>query len=154
MTEVLFYHLERQPLDRVLPQLLERSRARGWRAVVRAGSPERAEALSSHLWTFAEESFLAHGTGQDGFAELQPIWLTDGDDRPNGPQVLFLVDGAAAGNLEGLARAVFMFDGADETAVERARADWKSARAAGHEVSYWQQDESGRWVNRATAAAG
>ena len=25
MTEVLFYHLQRQPLERVLPQLLERS---------------------------------------------------------------------------------------------------------------------------------
>ena len=31
MTEVLFYHLEQQPLERVLPSLVERTLARGWR---------------------------------------------------------------------------------------------------------------------------
>ena len=44
MTEVLFYHLERQPLERVLPNLLERTLERGWRAVVQCGDPERLEA--------------------------------------------------------------------------------------------------------------
>ena len=47
MTEVLFYHLQRAPLERVLPELLERSLARGWRAVVRAGYPARVEALDA-----------------------------------------------------------------------------------------------------------
>ena len=36
MTEVLFYHLQRQPLEAVLPTLLEKSLERGWRALVRA----------------------------------------------------------------------------------------------------------------------
>ncbi|MGA7117695.1 MAG: DNA polymerase III subunit chi, partial [Hyphomicrobium sp.] len=39
-SEVLFYHLERQPLERVLPGLLEKTLQRGWRAVVQAGSAE------------------------------------------------------------------------------------------------------------------
>ena len=34
MTDVLFYHLEHQPLERVLPSLVERTLARCWRAVV------------------------------------------------------------------------------------------------------------------------
>ncbi|MFL4968611.1 MAG: DNA polymerase III subunit chi, partial [Xanthobacteraceae bacterium] len=38
MTEILFYHLQGQPLDRVLPNLLERSLERGWRIVVQAAS--------------------------------------------------------------------------------------------------------------------
>lgn len=149
MTQVYFYHLERQPLDDVLPQLLEKSLERGWRVVVQAGSPERAEALASLLWTFSDESFLPHGTRADGFADLQPIWLTAEDENPNAANVRFYVDGAAAGDIDGLTRAVVMFDGHDGEAVERARADWKRFRAAGHEVSYWQQDESGRWQNRA-----
>ena len=149
MTQVYFYHLERQPLDNVLPQLLEKSLERGWRVVVQAGSAERAEALASLLWTFSDESFLPHGTRADGFADLQPIWLTAEDENPNAADVRFYVDGAAAGDIDGLTRAVVMFDGHDSEAVERARADWKRFRAAGHEVSYWQQDESGRWQNRA-----
>ena len=66
MTEILFYHLHRQPLERVLPTLLERSLERGWRVVVQASSEERVEALDAHLWTFRDDSFLPHGTGGRG----------------------------------------------------------------------------------------
>ena len=149
MTPVFFYHLERQPLEAVLPQLLAKSLERGWRVVVQAGTEERAEALASHLWTFSDESFLPHGTRADGSADLQPIWLTSEDENPNAATVRFYVDGAAVGDIAGLTRAVILFDGNDPDALDRARADWKRFRGAGHEVSYWQQDEQGRWQNRA-----
>ena len=45
MTEVLFYHLQRQPLEAVLPTLLVKSLERGWRAVVQATTDERLAAL-------------------------------------------------------------------------------------------------------------
>jgi DNA polymerase III subunit chi len=149
MVEVLFYQLDRRPLETVLPQLLERTLERGWRACVQASSVERVEALSSALWTWRDEAFLPHGTVKDGNGELQPIWLTAGDDNPNGAAVRFLVDGAIAASLEGLERAVYMFDGHDESALAAARSRWSEARDAGHEVTYWQQDEDGRWIKRA-----
>ena len=46
-------------------------------------------------------------------------------------------------------RIVVLFDGRDESAVAQARLEWKRARAAGCEVTYWQQDEDGRWAKRA-----
>ena len=49
MTDVLFYHLETRPLETVLPDLLNRSLAKGWRAVVQIGSDDRLEALDAHL---------------------------------------------------------------------------------------------------------
>lgn len=150
MTPVFFYHLERQPLEAVLPKLLSLSLERGWRVVVQAGSDERAEALAAHLWSYDDESFLPHGTKTDGFADLQPVWLTAEDENPNAANVRFYVDGAPPGEIEGLTRAVVLFDGRDGEAIVRARAGWKRFRAAGHEVSYWQQDENGRWQNRAS----
>ena len=149
MTEVLFYHLERQPLDKVLPQLLERSRQRGWRVVVQADSEERVEALSSLLWTYTDDSFLAHGTLRDGMAEMQPVWLTPSSDNPNRATVRFFVGGAAPAGYDGLTRAVLLIDGGDSETVARAREIWKDAKAQGHLVSYWQQDANGRWRNRA-----
>src|SRR5206468_990031 len=149
MTEVLFYHLERQPLDKVLPQLLERSRERGWRVVVQADSEERVEALSSLLWTYTDDSFLAHGTLRDGMEEMQPVWLTPSSDNPNGATVRFFVGGVAPAGYDGLTRAVLLIDGGDSEAVARAREIWKDAKAQGHAVSYWQQDDEGRWQNRA-----
>ena len=151
MTPVFFYHLERQPLDAVLPRLLVTSLERGWRVVVQAGSEERAEALAAQLWGLDDESFIPHGTKADGFPDLQPVWLTSEDENPNNANVRFYVDGTSVGEIGGLTRAVIMFDGNDEQAVEAARAGWKRFKAAGHEVSYWQQDEQGRWQNRAAA---
>ena len=145
MTEVLFYHLERQPLERALPALLERCLARGWRAVVQAGSVERRDAIDAHLWTYADDAFLPHGTAQDGPAEDQPVFVTAEADNPNGAVVRFLVDRAAPPDLSGYERAVFLFEGADEEARDDARLRWKEAKAAGHEVTYWRQTAAGRW---------
>lgn len=149
MTEVLFYHLERQPLERVLPLLLEKSLARGWRAVVQASSEERVAALDATLWTYRDEAFLPHGTSGDGHAGMQPVFLTAGDDNPNRADVRFLVDGAEASDTAGYRRIVCLFDGSDEAALAAARGQWKAMQAEGHEVTYWQQDESGRWVKKA-----
>jgi DNA polymerase-3 subunit chi len=151
MTPVFFYHLERQSLEAVLPKLLATSLERGWRVVVQAGSEERSEAIAQHLWSYEEESFLPHGTKADGLPDLQPVWITAEDENPNNANIRFYVDRAEVGDVAGLTRAVILFDGKDAEAVEAARAGWKRFKAAGHEVSYWQQDEQGRWQNRAAA---
>jgi len=154
MPEALFYHLERRSLEDVLPGLLERTRERDWRAVVRVGSAERMQALDSHLWTYSEQTFLAHGTAAEGHAELQPIYLTTEEENPNGAQVLFLVDGAAprdwrAAALQDYVRVVLLFDGRDDAALSAARAHWRSAKEAGHEATYWKQSAAGKWEKQA-----
>ncbi len=149
MTEILFYHLERARLEDVLPGLLEKTLERDWRAVVRAGSKERVEALDGHLWTYRDESFLPHA--HSGEATSQPVWLTVGDELPNDPQILFLIDGAkaTAASLDGLARCVMIFDGRDDGAVGDARAFWKETKVAGCDATYWKQSPEGRWEKQA-----
>ena len=147
--EVLFYQLERQPLDQVLPGLLEKTLERGWRAVVQAGTEERLEALDTLLWTYAEDSFLPHGTARDGFTDQQPVFLTALDANPNGAAVRFLVDGADSDDLAGYARVVYLFDGRDEDARVKARQQWKRAKDQGFAVTFWQQNERGRWEKKA-----
>ncbi len=149
MTEVLFYHLEHQPLERVLPSLVEKTLERGWRAVVQAGSEERVEALDTLLWTWRDDSFLPHGTRRDGNAAAQPVYLTTEEENPNGASVRFLVDGAEAGDLAPYTRVVYLFEGRDAAAVAKARAQWVAAREAGCEVTYWQQSPEGRWEKKA-----
>ncbi|HXI88312.1 MAG TPA: DNA polymerase III subunit chi, partial [Parvularculaceae bacterium] len=107
---------------------------------------ERVEALDGHLWTYRDDSFLPHAAGGT-HSELQPVWLTDTEEVPNGADVLFLVDGAEADPeaLSGFSRCVMIFDGADEGAVTKARGFWKAAADAGHDATYWKQSEAGRW---------
>jgi DNA polymerase-3 subunit chi len=154
MPEIWFYHLVRQPLESALPILLERSLARGWKAVVQAASEERVAALDTLLWTWSESSFLAHGVARDGDGALQPVYLTTGTETPNGAAVRFLIEGSDA--AEALAdenaayeRLVLMFDGADEEQLAGARAQWRRLKDEGRTLSYWQQDDDGRWVKKA-----
>ncbi len=145
MTEVHFYHLQRQPLERALPQLLAKCLERGWRCVVQAASDERVDALDQLLWTYSDASFLPHGTDREAEASETPVVLTTGAGNPNGAEVRFFVDGASADDLKSYRRAIYLFDGNDPEAVEAARDQWKEAQGEGFEVTYWRQDGDGRW---------
>jgi DNA polymerase-3 subunit chi len=150
MTEILFYHLHHQPLERVLPMLLEKSLERGWRVVVQAASEERVAALDAHLWTFRDDSFLPHGTDREADVREQPVVLTVDDDNPNGANVRFLLDGAGVpADSAAYQRIVLLFDGEDPEALAAARVRWSEAKAAGFDVTYWQPDENGRWQRKA-----
>lgn len=144
MTEIRFYHLRTTPLERALPQLLEKILARGDRAVVMASSPERVAALDDALWTYDDRSFLPHGTAREGFPEDQPIWITVQPENPNSAKVLVLADGAVA-DVVGWSMVLEIFDGNSDDAVAAARERWKAHKTAGHELTYWKQDDQGKW---------
>jgi len=144
--EVRFYHLQRQPLEVALPKLLERVRERGFKAVIKTADEAALEALDQALWTYDPASFLAHGTRAAGNAERQPIYLTTGEEVPNGAEILVLVGGAAApADLSGFERCLYMFDGNDSDILAQARADWKRFNSEIETVSYWQQKREGGW---------
>jgi DNA polymerase-3 subunit chi len=150
MTEFLFYHLQSQPVDAVLPLLLEKSLERGWRVVVQTSSEERVDAFDARLWTFRDDSFLPHGTFRDPTAADQPVLLTVSDHNPNGATVRFLIDRAPLPEAPAqYDRVVLLFNGADQEAVAEARGHWQVAKSSGFVVTYWQADENGRWQRRA-----
>jgi DNA polymerase III subunit chi len=150
MTEVLFYQLQRQPIDKVLPILLEKSLERGWRVAVQSSSEERIEALDALLWTYRDDSFLPHGTYKENSAVDQPILLTVKGDNPNLASVRFLIDGSPMPtDAAGYDRIVLLFDGEDPDALEDARRHWRDAKGVGLDVTYWQADERGRWQRKA-----
>lgn len=155
LPEVWFYHLVRQPLDKALPALLEKAASRGVRIVVQVAAPERVDALDAALWTYSDDSFLPHGTPRDADPEMQAVYLTTGDENPNGATMRIFADGAhafdaAAGGLaDSYERLILMFDGNDEEAVADAREQWKSFKEAEYTLSYWQQNENGGWDKKA-----
>ncbi|MBI1181348.1 MAG: DNA polymerase III subunit chi [Alphaproteobacteria bacterium] len=149
MTDVSFYHLQRRSLEETLPKLLERVMAASQRALVLAESEDRVEALSNRLWVYEPGSFLAHGTGRDRYPDQQPIYLTSTEENPNGAGILVLVDERLPAFLASFDRCLDLFDGNDPQSVQNARDRWRACKAAGHAVTYWQQDEDGRWQKKA-----
>lgn len=147
--EVWFYHLERSALEDVLPELLEKTLARGWRALVRSPDPRRREALDQWLWSWRDDSFTPHGQAGEGQEARQPILLAEDESNPNGAHCLFLLDGAEPENPDAFERTIVMFDGHDEVSVKDARVLWKKASGEGRTVSYWRQSPEGRWEKKA-----
>ncbi len=150
-TRVGFYHLTRSPLDKALPKLLERARGAGHKVLVMAGSAERVAHLDALLWTFDPASWLPHGTAKDGDAPLQPIYLTDADENPNGADMLVLLDGVTSQHVERFGRCALVFDGNDGAAVDTARAQWAEWKDKGFALTYHQQTEQGGWEEKASA---
>ena len=148
MTETLFYHLERRSLEDVLPGLVEKSLQRGWRALIRADTAQRSDALDTLLWTFDDQSFLPHAQTGDGDSTQQPVLISVEDANLNRAEIVFYVGGARPGDwaeLKDLVRVVLLFDGRDGEALAGARAAWKDAKAAGHDVTYWKESPSGKF---------
>jgi DNA polymerase-3 subunit chi len=84
----------------------------------------------------------------DGEASSQPVLITVEEGNPNSAQIFFYVGGALPADwniLADLARVVLLFDGRDAAALAVARAAWKDAKAAGHDVTYWKESPSGKF---------
>jgi len=152
--ELLFYHLQAAPLEAVLPNLLQKSLDKGWRAIVETNSIERVEHIDTMLWTFADDSFLAHsafikGKNTDLNLQAQPILVTNEETNPNGAQIRFFVDSGDVTAHSDYERLVYIFTGHDEQAVARARAQWSAAVNNKMPATYWQQSDRGRWEKKA-----
>jgi DNA polymerase-3 subunit chi len=146
-TEVGFYHLTRQPLDAVLPRLLEKAHAAGHRILVHCADAAQVKALDQQLWTYDEGSFLPHGC--DDAAE-QPILLSaSAAERGNAPDLLAAIDALDLERLGDFRRVLYLFEERDAARLGAARRAW-SALKGREDVTrtYWQQDERGRWVKK------
>ena len=148
MTEIRFYHLLKTPEAQALPQIAMKAWQANGPVVIKAADDAAVAALNDALWAFRPEAFLPHGSKVDGNAARQPVWLTDGDDNPNGAKTLIVAAGAVAGSVEGYALCCLMLDGNDEAQVADARTLWKTYKDAGYTLSYWQQGENG-WEKKA-----
>ena len=148
MTDISFYHLQQSSLEGALPKLLEHALEAGKRALVRVGSAELIEPISSALWTKRSESWIPHGFANDGYAKHQPVWLTSGLDNPNRATFIFLVGGVEASDVTKFERCFDLFDGSDSVSVEEARKRWKILKEAGHQLKYWQENQLGKWQEK------
>ena len=146
--EVWFYHLERTGLDQALPELLEKTLQRGWKAMVRTPAEDRIDHLDAWHWRYRDDRFLPHAPASEPDAARQPILLTSDIENLNAADALFLIDGAEPGDLSGYQRCIVVFDGADEDQLRTARAQWTAVKARGLPMSYWKQQARG-WEKQA-----
>ena len=149
MGAVYFYHLTESPVEATLPMLVTKSRAAGWRVLVRGPDGPLLPRLDDQLWQGDPAGFMPHGMAGGAHDAEQPILLGT-DVASDGFDCLMSVGGADLTAAEvGLAqRACILFDGHDQAALAHARTQWKSLTDAGCQAQYWAQD-MGSWTKKA-----
>ena len=154
MPEFLFYHLTDSPLDALLPSLLNKATERNWRVAVQGPDAARLAFLDTHLWTYSQESFLAHGLTGGPHDAAQPVLLGPVGAAANDAEMLVLIDGAAPdlSTLGAFQRVCIIFDGNNAAMLNGARDQWRSIADAGFSAVYWAR-EDGRWQQKAISAA-
>jgi DNA polymerase-3 subunit chi len=143
MPPIGFYHLTRTALAPALAALLGRTLAAGEKALVLCADEARVAALDEALWTAPNPDWLPHGTAATPHPEWQPVFLTAEEQNPAGAKYLFLTGGTAPANPAAYTRIFDLFDGNNEAETAAARTRWTTAKAAGHEMTYWKQGDAG-----------
>lgn len=152
MAVARFYHLTRDPPEALLPGLITKAQEIGLTVALRGTERDRMADLDLRLW--AGEGFLPHGLAGGPHDARQPCLLvwegTPAPDLPNRPGCLIALDGAevGVGEAQALDRLCVVFDGQDEAALTRARAQWRELTGAGIAAEYWSR-EDGRWACKA-----
>ena len=143
-----FYHLEGSTIEGVLPGLLEKTLAKGWRALVKLPE-DKLPVLDDLLWTFRDDSFLPHGRDDEPMADWQPILLSHSIQDAKGFDAVFLMEGAEIKEMQGVSRAMVMINGRSQDNVLQERKRWKALKETGAALAYYQQNSQGRWEKKA-----
>ncbi len=148
VAEAVFYQLMGAAPETVLPQLLDRLLAQGWRVELRGTDRARMERLDRALWG-AGDDFRPHGLTGGPHDGLQPVLLTWGEGS-GGRDCLVALDGAPLREAEAraAARVCVLFDGQEQAALGAARAQWRALTAAGLPARYYERAD-GAWALRA-----
>lgn len=142
MADIRFYHtMQRTPQD-ILPELLEKARAKQQNIVVRVGSAEDIKTIDDYLWTYSAESFLPHGC-----KATDNIFICA--DAAQSAPILFLLPNADETIADDVTLCCKLFDGRDEAQVVAARTSWKMFKDTPHTLTYWQQSDAGKWEQKA-----
>lgn len=149
MTEIRFYHLQRSTMKQALPGILEKALERSMRVVIHLADKAQVKDLDNWLWAYKPESFLPHGCDGDPEPSEHPIWLTTTHDNPNKADLVIVADALPwEGTMDGIKMRCEFFDGTNEAIVSSARKNWAQFQKEDYELSYWQQDDQGRWQQK------
>ena len=144
-----FYHLERVPLEKALPAILQKAYEAGSKVLIKTDLAEQADELNTLLWTYQSDSFLPHGCEKDGFSDKQPIFITHKDDfNPNNASLCVCVHNVPVPLDKNFVRVLYFFNGLNQDSLDKARAEWKRVSEAGVDRFYWKQNENGKWENK------
>lgn len=144
MSKISFYQVMNGEIVKYACQLLEKCYASKMNTFVQIGDEETLETLNKTLWTFAQKSFIPHGSMNDPIPEKQPIYLSVNDECPIEAEILMLLYKEKL-DIKNFKRVLNIIDGLDREKVNEAKKFALKLLGLGHEVDYYIQNNKGLW---------
>jgi DNA polymerase-3 subunit chi len=141
-----FWQLSRDPVERVVALIAERTRGAGERLLVVAESEEQRSVMSRALWDASPEAFLANGDAAAPHGARQPILLSSECEAVNDARYLVLADGDWRDGADGFERVFLLFG---EAGAPAARAVWRQFDGREDVQRSYYAQEDGKWAKKA-----
>jgi DNA polymerase III subunit chi len=156
MAKISFYQVAGDTpaqADAVLPKLLEKALLSNQPVALWGATASRMARVDDVLWSYQDRSFLPHALAGGAYDTHQPVLLASADGALEPlPNRLPVILAGAESVLESLLalpepppKVVYIFD-TRQALTTKAREVWTTLKTQRHELVYWKQDGSGRWV--------
>lgn len=145
---VKIYEVNYNKLDFLLPKFLEKLYLSKDKLVILLSSLDYIRELDKLLWKYSSNNFLPHGTFEDNFPELQPIYLTLKLENPNSADNLLLIynDVTIIDDMFVLFNNIIYFlNKLSQSSVDMALNLCKESQKKGYNIVYWKQDINDVW---------
>lgn len=143
MTEISIYYPTQLLPEKVLAKVLEKVLEGGQKALVLADSLEKVGFLNTMLWTYHPSSFLPHGTKEEGWADRQPIWISDKEENLNGASVLVSMETIIPASWQNYEKFIMILSGSEEE--ETLKKSLEKGRRENDTLSVFHQESTGSW---------
>jgi DNA polymerase-3 subunit chi len=149
MSEIRFYHAQRDTVAQALPVLLLKAIEQNMSIMVKVPTAERRAFYDDWLWRFDSNSFLPHGQEGDAFGDQHPVWLTTQDECPNNAQTVIAVEGAFPEKFDHFQLVCALFDNYNPETLQIMRQLWVELRKnSALQLTYYKQQPEGNWVKQ------
>lgn len=144
MSKITFYQVMNDELIKSSCKILEKCYHNNLKTFVEVADDETKRVLNKNLWTFAQKSFVPHGSDEDPLPEEQPIYISSNEKCPINATCLMLI-GKYRMDIGNFDRILVMIDGNNDQDVKNAKSMADNFNNLGHEVEYYKQNDSGSW---------
>ena len=137
-----FYLLQRDPVERALPQIAAKAMRAGQRMLVVAGEEALLDRLDAALWNERPADFLAHGKAGSPHDARQPVLLARTCEAANGARLCAIADGHWREEARQFDRVLLFFDDSQRAA---AREVWRSLDSDADVEREFHEQHDGKW---------
>jgi DNA polymerase-3 subunit chi len=124
--------------------ILEKCLKNSFKTFVQLENEDTKEILNKTLWTFAQKSFIPHGSDLDPSPEKQPIYISTKNECPIKANMLMLI-GKYRLDVGEYERVIIMVDGNSESDFKKAQEMREALKNLGHNIEYYRQNSAGGW---------